>query len=276
MLAEINETEATGDIAAIFEDVRRLWGVPYVSAIQRHLATRPGVLEWAWEAVGPAFQSGAAQRAAHAAVQGLAVPPLMPIPREALTLWGVDEKGLAAIRGCAEGFVRVAPINMMFAGLMTALLGGASPGGGGGASSHEPAWTVPPPLPAPPSMVAPDKLDAAARSVLMRFATMNDGKPFVPGLYRMLAHWPAFLAHLATVLPPRLSEPAVASAFDLIRKRIDEAVPGVLAGLPSTPTRRPMPSTAERTHFQTIRGTYRKTSPELVVLGTLIGDALPR
>ena len=42
MLAELREQDATGEIAAIYEEIRRLWAVPYVSSLQRHLATRPG------------------------------------------------------------------------------------------------------------------------------------------------------------------------------------------------------------------------------------------
>ncbi|MFM9942855.1 MAG: hypothetical protein ACKVP7_25550 [Hyphomicrobiaceae bacterium] len=274
MLAEIGEDEATGEIAAIFAEVRELWGVPYVSAIQRHLATRPGVLEWAWEAVAPAFRSGAAQMAGERAAAGVNLPPLPAIPRDALGVWGVDTHGLATIRAIADGFVRVAPTNMMFAGLVKALLAGAAPGGATSPASGR--WAKPAPLPAPPAMLAPEKLDAATRGTLMQFATPSDGKPFVPGLYRMLAHWPGYLAHLATVLPPRLTEPATVAAFDQIRSRIDAAVPEVLATLPRDATARPMPVASEREHFLTIGGTYRKTSPELIVLGRLISDALPR
>lgn len=274
MLAEVAESEATGEIAAIFAEVRELWGVPYVSAIQRHLATRPGFLEWAWEAVGPAFRSGAAQVAAEQAAAGVALAPLAAIPRDALSVWGVDDSGLSAIRATAQGFVRVAPINMMFAGLVKALLVGAVPASAGRAKATM-DWRKPNALPAPPPMIAVDKLDAAQRGVLLRFATATNGAPFVPGLYRILAHWPAFLAHLATVLPPRLMETAMTQAFDDIRARIDAAVPGVLATLQARPVSRAMPSHDERAHFVTIGATYRKTSPELIVLGRLIGDALP-
>ncbi len=274
MLAEIGEDEARGEIAAIFAEVRELWGVPYVSAIQRHLATRPGFLEWSWEAVAPAFRSGAAQMAGERAAAGLELAPLLPVTRDALSVWGVEAQGLLTIRAVAEGFVRVAPTNMMFAGLVKALLAGAAPGGAVAAPSAR--WRQPAPLPAPPAMVSPDTLDAAARGVLMPFATLSDGKPFVPGLYRMLAHWPGYLAHLATVLPPRLTEPAMANAFDQIRRRIDAAVPDVLATLPLKPARRAMPMAGEREHFQGISGTYRKTSPELIVLGRLISQSLPR
>lgn len=273
MLAEIAETEAAGEIAAIFAEVRELWGVPYVSAIQRHLATRPGVLEWAWEAVGPAFRSGAAQTAAVRAAADIALAPLAPISRDVLSVWGVDEAGVATIRGTADGFVRVAPINMMFAGLVKALLSGAVPGSG----DERPAatWSRPTPLPSPPAMVVIEALPDAQRSVMLRFGTPSNGVAFVPGLYRMLAHWPAFVAHLATVLPPRLAAAETLRAFDDIRARIDAAVPGVLATLPPKPTLRPPPSESERAHFMTIGATYRKTSPELIVSGRLIRAALP-
>ena len=52
------ERDATGAIAGIYAEIRRLWAVPYVSSLQRHLATRPGWLEWTWAALAPAFTSG--------------------------------------------------------------------------------------------------------------------------------------------------------------------------------------------------------------------------
>lgn len=270
MLAEIHEQDATGEIARIYDEVRRLWGVPYVSAIQRHLATRPGVLEWAWEAVGPAFRSGAAQQAAASCVDGLTLAPLAAIPRDALAIWGMGDRAVADAKSVAQGFVRVAPVNMVFAGLIKALLEGKR---GAGQSAGAP-WTPPPALPAPPPMVDTTRIAPELRAVLMRFATTTDGTPFVPGLYRMLAHWPALLAHLATVLAPRLASADFAAAFDRIRAKIDAAVPGVLATLPVEPPARPRPSEAERAHFLSIGATYRKTSPELIVVGRLIADAL--
>lgn len=273
MLAEIEEKNATGEIAEIFAEVRRLWGVPYVSAIHRHLATRAGVLEWAWEAVGLAFRDGRAQEAGWRCAHGLALTPLDPVSRDALRVWGVDDRALAAVRAAAEGFVRVAPVNMMFAGLVKALLEGQQPGGR--SAGMVVAWRPPAALPVPPAMVSPDALDAATRGVLMQFATLSDGQPFVPGLYRILAHWPGLIAHLATVLGPRQTERETIAACDLLRARIDAAVPGVLAGLDLRSVARPMLDEAERAHFFAVGGTYRKTSPDLVVLGRLLLDALP-
>ena len=58
LLAELAEDQATGRMAVIYDEIRRFSGVPYVSSLQRYLATLPGVLAWAWDAVRPAMVSG--------------------------------------------------------------------------------------------------------------------------------------------------------------------------------------------------------------------------
>lgn len=273
MAGEISEAEAKGEIAAIFAELRTLWGVPYVSAIHRYLAAKPGFLEWAWEAVSPAFRDGSGQEAAWRCATGLSVPPLDPIPAAALRVWGIDSAAIADVRNAAEGFVRVAPVNMVFAGLVKQLLEGAAPSG---AETERPTWPPPPPLPAPPEMVDLAALDPTARGATMLLASEMGGKPFVPGLYRMLAHWPGLMAHLATALGPRLASAPVTSAFDELRRRIDSVVPEVLSGLPPVSSVRPRPSDADHADFLNVGQTYRRTSPELVIVGQLLLDALPK
>jgi hypothetical protein len=81
MLAELLERDATGRLAVIYDEIRRLWAVPYVSSLQRHLATRPGWLEWTWAALGPAFTSGNAPAAAWRDAEGW--PRLAPLSQDA-------------------------------------------------------------------------------------------------------------------------------------------------------------------------------------------------
>jgi hypothetical protein len=273
MAGEVNEADATGEIAEIFAELRTLWGVPYVSAIHRTLAAKPGFLEWAWEVVAPVFRDGRGQDAAWRCAAVLAVPPLDPIAAASLRVWGIDAAALAAVRTAAEGFVRVAPINMVFAGLLKQILEGATPSGTG---ARQDAWRAPPALPAPPDMVDLARLDPAARDATMQLASEMGGKPFVPGLYRMLAHWPGLMAHLATALPPRLASAPVTSAFDELRRRIDAAVPDVLASLPPVSSRHAAPSDTDSADFFNIGQTYRRTSPELIVVGQLLAEALPQ
>lgn len=272
MLAELAERDAIGEVRIIYGEIRRLWAVPYVSSMQRHLATRPGWLEWVWACVGSAFTSGRAQTVAWRAVASIDVPPLPAIPRDALRVWGVDADGEAAVVAICASFVRVSPVNLVLSGLLRRLLDGQRPEG---RARDDAAWSPPPPLPTLPSLVDVAELDPAARGVLMSVATTVDGQPFVPGLYRMLARWPAFLAHIATVLGPYAADPAARAACRRVEESIAAEVPAVFAGLPPLPAAPPMPPRGEFSGVRAALDTYRRTSPEMVVFGLMIGRALP-
>jgi len=272
MLAELRERDATGEIAVIYEEIRRLWAVPYVSSLQRHLATRPGWLEWTWAALRPVFASGKAQVAAWRAAEGLAVPRLAPISRHALGVWGVDAHGEAAIRAACASFVRVSPVNLVLSGLLRRLLQGDRPTGAAGVPRD---WTPPPPLGPLPSLVDHASLPPPQQAVLATLGTMVGEEPFVPGLYRMLAPWPAFLAHVATVLRPHLQDAAALAACRRLLDAVDAEIPAVFSALPTPPATPPMPPAGEFGDVLAALDTYRKTSPEMVVFGRMIGDALP-
>jgi hypothetical protein len=271
VLDELREADARGEIAAIYAEIRRLWAVPYVSSLQRHLATLPGWLEWTWAMLGPAFVSGRAQNAAWRAVEGVTVPRLPPVSRDVLRVWGVDETGEAAIRATCASFVRVSPVNLVFAGLLRRLLQGERPVAGGPRVGCTPPTALGP----LPPLVDVAALAPAERAVLLSLGTMAGGQPFVPGLYRMLASWPAFLAHVATVLKPHLHEAATEAARRRVLAAVDAEIPTVFAVLPSPPGAPPMPPAAEFPGVLAALDTYRTTSPEMVVFGRMLGDALP-
>src|ERR1700743_901211 len=107
LLGELLEHQATGEIAAIYDEIRRFSGVPYVSSLQRYLATMPGVLEWAWGAVRPAMVSGILPEPGWRLAREVRISPLSKVSAAVLRVWGVDDAGLAAIRNIAENFVRV-------------------------------------------------------------------------------------------------------------------------------------------------------------------------
>jgi hypothetical protein len=273
MLAELQERDATGEIARIYAEIRRLWAVPYVSSLQRHLATRPGWLEWTWAALGPAFTSGRAQTAARRAADGLVVPRLARIPREALAVWGLDAAAQDAVRAACASFARVAPVNLVLAGLLRRLLGGERPAG---APAPEAAWTPPPPLGALPPLIDAGSLPPAERAVLASLGTTVGEEPFVPGLYRMIAAWPGLLAHVATVLGPLMDDGATLASCRRLLSAVDAEVGPVLALLPPLPDAPPRPPAGDVPAVLAALDTYRKTSPEMVVFGRMLGDALPR
>lgn len=268
---ELAERDATGDIAVIYDEIRRFWSVPYVSSMQRHLATRPGWLEWVWAALRPVFAGGLAQTAAWRAAEGLAVSRLAPITRDALRVWGVDEAGETAIRATCDSFIRASPANLVLSGLLRRLLSGERPSGRIGVDRH---WTPPPPVPSLPAMVDLAAVSPAERGVLLALSTPVDGQPFVPGLYRMLGQWPGFIAHVATTLQSHLHDPETRATCQRLLDAVDAEIPAVFAALPPLPPH-PPPPRIEFAGVLAALDAYRKTSPEMVIASRLIRDALP-
>lgn len=270
LLGELSEDAATGRIAEIYREIRTSSGVPYVSSLQRYLATLPGVLEWTWDALRPAMVSGAIPRTGWRLAESVRLSPAEPVPAATLRGWGIGADDLAAIRNIAANFVRVSPVNLVTGACLARLLNGDRPSGDG---FPEP-WTPPGMLPPMPGNTEPAALPHAEREMLMRFVTLMDGKPFVPALYRQLAHFPPVLAWLARELAPRFAAPETADARTAFRASAIEAAPAIVARLPGLPDSAPPDDATTRRMLATI-DRYAGTSPEMTMFGQLILHALP-
>ncbi len=270
LLAELPEDQATGRIAEIYEEIRRFSGVPYVSSLQRYVATMPGALEWAWDALRPALASGTISETGWRLARDVRITPARPITGDVLKAWGVDAAGLTAIRNIGENFVRVSPVNLMTGASLALLLTGSRPFGGG----FPDGWTPPAMLPPMPGNVDPLTQDTGTRALLMRFVTEVDGKPFVPALYRQLAHWPGILAWLADELAPRFGSPETNAARAAFRAAARAAAPDIVVRLPPIPAKG-IPDAATAQRILTTIDRYAETSPEMTMFGQLILDAMP-
>ncbi len=269
---DLPEDQASGRIAEIYGEIRTYGAVPYVSSLQRQLATVPGCLEWLWEAVRPAFIDGSVPEAAWGAVRGLDLPTLTPVPRPALRAMGVEGDGEAALQGVYETFLRASPVNMVTASLMGHLLA-ADAAGEGAAAASAPSWQPPAPPPPLPGFPSDAELGEEGMALLNLFTVDMSGSTFVPGLYRLLAHWPGYLAHVAVDILPLLQRPEIlATCHDIVQK-IDAVVPPLSRGLTAPP--KPFDAAtidALRGSLVVYRGT---TSPQMIVFSTLLRDALP-
>ena len=271
-MAELSETEVTGELARIYEKIRVYSGVLYVSSLQRHVATMPGCLEYAWAACRPAFLDGTIPETAWLRAKMTDTGPFPRLSPAALRLMGVDAKGVRAIRNICENFVRVSPINLLFAGCVERLIEGAVLG-----ASDQPraSWTPPEMLPPMPAIADVNTVPPDVASVLMQLKTEIGGKAFVPGLYRLLAGWPGYVAHAATLISPLLNDAAARRVRAAIAEEIIAAADGIVASLPPLPGGYAPPTAAQGRAILSAIRTYRVTSPEMVVVGTLLRDALP-
>ena len=260
LLPELHEHQAAGRIAEIYAEIRIFSGVPYVSSLQRYLATMQGVLEWAWDAVRPALAHGAIQETGWRLARDVRIAPAKPFAGSA---------DGAAVRNIAENFVRVSPVNLMTGACLNLLLTGTVPAGSGFAET----WTPPAMLPPMPGNADPAALDPATRSNLECFMTEVDGTPFLPALYRQLAHFPDVLAWLADELGPRIAAPETRAAGAAFRSAAYAAAPAIVARLPGLPTG-PAPDAATTQRVLATIARYAETSPEMTMFGQLILDAL--
>jgi hypothetical protein len=272
LLAELPEDQASGAITEIYREIREFSGVPYVSSLQRYLATMPGILEWAWGSIRPAMASGIIPEMGWRLADSVRLAPLVPVSETDRAAWKLDTGGRETIGTIAGNFVRVSPVNLMMGSCLRLLLTTPPhPVANIGGPGIEQTWTPPAMLPPMPGNVDPAALPPDQRAVLMRFATEVDGAPFIPALYRQLARYPAFLGWLADVLVPRLTAPETNAARAGFRAAALDAAPAIVARLhlatpaPDAETTRRVLATIDR---------YAETSPEMTMFGRLILDVI--
>jgi hypothetical protein len=150
------------------------------------------------------------------------------------------------------------------------LLNGARPAGAGFPST----WTPPAMLPPMPGNVDPLALPDPLRAVLMRFATEMNGVPFVPALYRQIAHWPTVLEWLAGALIPLMSAPDTVAAGERFRTEVRLEAAEIVARLPAA-ERSPPVDAATAAQVLGAIDRYAQTSPEMTLFGNFILDAVP-
>ena len=273
LLAEVPESRASGEIRRIYGEIRRLSAVPMVALIYRHLATMPGVLEWAWSVIRPAMESGELPQQAWRIAADAAIPGVRGIPRAALRATGITPDDEAAIGAVLDAYNRANPVNILAVRCL-ALHPGGQPNAAG-APPAGPAWGPPSEPAALPTMMDRAAMSADTRALVLLLTDRNDGRtpsPLWPTLYRHLAHWPAMLAFAGVLVPPEFA------AIDAAAARLRDQVEGTATGLARRLMPAPdigAPAAAERAQLQLAIDRFSLRIPEMVVIGGLLRRALP-
>lgn len=217
----IAETAATGETAALFADIRKVYGVSVVNLIWRHLATIDGALAHVWGAVRPLYADGTIAREAESLRGELSVPAAPEVPRSVLEAAGLGAEARDGIARVMAAYDRTNAMALLALSAARARMAGQ--GGVPWQPRHEP----PPPA---ASLELPPLLDLAAMApdtsaLVTALNRMGSDRtaPVLASMWRNLAHWPPFLALAWPVLAPldadgRL-ERAVAGGLTLARSR---------------------------------------------------------
>src|SRR3954469_20753046 len=192
------ESEARGEIADIYADIRKVLGTSVVNLIWRNHAAMPGVVEWTWSPVRPLYL-GDAPLHAEAVRQTIALPDWPGFSTDTLAAAGVDEVERALIRNVLDSYQHTNALALV---VLSALLAHYEPRS---TDAVKPAGTAPKPsgakIPELPPMDALDPEVAALVEELNAFG--EDTEPqLIASMYRHLAYWPAYLALVRTMLVP--------------------------------------------------------------------------
>ena len=213
----ITEAEATGETAAIYADIRRVYGVGGVNLVWRHLATFPGALPWAWEVVRPLYADGTIRREAAAFRASRRLPEVVAPPPEVFAAASLGSGDLLRIRDVLDAYERTNPMALIALSVAQQRLGDAAAAGGGdeaAAVSGAPAASEPE-IKLPPLLRLDELAPSTARLVLRLNRIGAAGQdPVLASMYRNLAHWPGYLALAWALLAPLDASGALAAAIE--------------------------------------------------------------
>lgn len=269
----IAEASATGAVAEIFADIRRVLGVGVVNLIWRHLATIPDALPWTWGMLRPLYANGAIAAEAHALHGQLALPHLPPLPRDLLAAIGLADEDLASIGNILAAYDRTNAMALVaLSAVLNRLRGPPADSGLAAMGTPESSVALPSAIPLPP-LPGLDTLSEPIASLVVslnRLGTRRDN-PVLASMYRHLAYWPSYLAVSWALIAPLDADGSLerAIADALTKARVQAARLAVRLRPP------PLDPAAEETVRSAVEPFAVEVIAKMVVICTLLHSATP-
>ena len=189
-LPAISESEASGEIAELYADIRATLNVTAINYVWRHIATIDGGLRWAWEAAKPMFVSGRVEKECEHLQAQLSYPELPGLSDPALSLVGVNRDGRDMIVAILDTYNRGNLLNMV--SLSALIAEPVTPPAGDRPRADLPYTATPlPPIPG---------VDDLSNDVGEQVLALNalGAKPgpnrVVASIYKHIALWPGYLS----------------------------------------------------------------------------------
>lgn len=262
-LPEVREAGAPPHIAAIYEDIKSAAVLPQVNLIFRYFATKPGVLEWVWQALRPLYCSEELAAAAQKLTRS--IERSGPSPLSAALTGHKLETAKTVLASYNSGN----PQNLI---ALTALIRrlNADPANAPQPITLSPRKTSsqPPPHAFPP---LPERagLPPETMALVEKLAARHRRAPgVIPSMYLHLALWPSALKAADIYLQPVIEapgwQPLVASVINEAGKTAEKLAPGIAFTTPA-PDAETL-AVVETTLTDFIQGTI----PELITVGALL------
>jgi hypothetical protein len=271
-VAAIGEKAATGETAEIFADIRSTLDVEVVNLIWRHLATFPGALKWVWASLKPLYL-GPAIVPADNIRKNLVLPHLPPLSRDTLRAAGLDVSALSSIRAILDSYQHTNALALVcFSAFLTRFQSAEASQKATPLPVNSDKY-VPPSRVALPRLIPKTEMRPTLANLIYELNGFGeDGDTaLVASMYRHLAHWPAYLALVRTMLVP-LQESGELQVLLAATRRLGNSLGATLAGELST--------TAPRSDIEpvlhSVRRFVRHPIARMTGVCALIDGATPR
>ena len=194
----ITEDQASGEIAQLYEDIRRSLGVPVVNLIWRHLATIPGALPWAWNSLKPLYASGAITNAAVSLRSSLRPESNLGISSSTLKSVSLSSDDLRSITVVLNSYERSNSLNLIALNALLIKIDGVEDHTQDGLTQvtaddgivHGEM----------PELLVLSNMEASVRELVEDLNRIGGRSDILPSMYRHLAHWPQYLGLLHVLL----------------------------------------------------------------------------
>jgi hypothetical protein len=200
----LTEQAATGDTADIFADIRSTLNVEVVNLIWRHLATMPGALEWVWQSLRPLYRGPAIAPAKHIR-KNVTLPQVPSLSHDTVVAAGIDAAALSSIWAILDSYQHTNALALVCFSAFLARFESAEASRKATSSwvSEEESYVSPGPA-ALPRLIPIAEMQVPVANLIHELNGFGeDSDPaLVASMYRHLAHWPAYLALIRTLLVP--------------------------------------------------------------------------
>jgi len=194
----ITEDQASGEIAQLYEDIRRSLGVPVVNLIWRHLATIPGALPWAWNSLKPLYANGAITNAAASLRSSLRPESNLGISSSTLKSVSLSSDDLRSITVVLNSYERSNSLNLIALNALLAKIDGVEDHTQDGlAQVTADDGLVHGEM---PELLVLSNMEASVRELVEDLNRIGGRSDILPSMYRHLAHWPQYLGLLHVLL----------------------------------------------------------------------------